>query len=203
MQIRRQDQEIINYLKLLGAGLGVILSLFVILSLYNNAKNQLADQRRYLEKNSPLLALAGLQLAPKEVGQTDEIVVARLSGSDNQAQTELYQLEKGFLVGLPLGGLAVICAVAGIVGLVGGYWFVWLLSWIGTFATVKLVRSAYYVIWRFNPDFDGGISQILDKNNNVYVVRDENRILPSILVISVMGVTGLVLLSFVVYYLAG
>jgi hypothetical protein len=203
MQIRGQDQEIINYLKLLGAGLGAILSLFVVLGFYNNAKKQLAEERRYLEQNTPILTLAGLQLAPQKAGQPDEMVVTRLSGSANQAQTGLYQLEKGFWAGLPLGGLAVICAVAGVAGLVGGYWSVWLLAWIGTFATIKLIRSAYSVIWCIKPDFDGGKSQKLDQDNKIFVLRDKNRILPGVLVISVMGVIGLILLSFVVYYFAG
>ena len=203
MQIRRQDQEIINYMKLLGAGLGVLLSLFVILGLYNDAKERLADQMRSLEDNSPLLAMAGLQLAPKAAGAADEMVVEPLPGGTNKDQTESYQLEKGFFASLTLPGLALICAAAGTAGLIAGYWTVWLLSWIGLFATIKLIRSAYCVIWRFKPDFDGGKSEMLDKNNNVYIERDKNRILPGVLVISVMGLLGLALLALVVYYLAG
>ena len=165
MQIRRQDQEIINYMKLVGAGLGVILSLFIVLGLYNDAKERLADQMRCLENNSPLLALAGLQLAPKAAGATDEMVVEPLPGGTNKDQIEAYRLEKGFWASLNLPALAVVCAAAGAAGLFGGYWTVWLLSWIGVFATIKMIRSAYCVIWRFKPDFDGGKSEVLDKDN--------------------------------------
>ena len=202
MQIRRQDQDIINYMKLLGAGLGALMSLFIVLGLHGNAKKQLADQSRYLEKNAPLLALAGLQLAPN-AGQPDQTVATSLSGSADQAQAELYHLEKGFWAALPLPALAGICLIAAAAGLIGGYWFVWLLACIGTFATIKLIRSAYSVIWRVKPDFDGGKSQITDENNNVLIVRDRDRFLPGVLVISVMGVIGLILLSLAVYFLAG
>ena len=44
---------------------------------------------------------------------------------------------------------------------------------------------------------------MLDANNNVFVVRDKDRVLPGVLVISVMGVIGLILLSLAVYYFAG
>ena len=198
MQIRRQDQDIINYMKLLGAGLGALMSLFIVLGLHGNAKKQLADQIRYLEKNAPLLALAGLRLAPK-TGQPDETVATSLSGSANQA----YQLEKSFWAGLSLPALSGICLIAGSAGLVGGYWFVWLLACIGTFATIKLIRSAYSVIWRVKPNFDGGKSQTLDDNSNVIIFRDRDRFLPGVLVISVMGVIGLIMLSLAVYFFAG
>jgi hypothetical protein len=202
MQIRRQDQEIINYLKLLGAGLGALLSLFVVLGLHDIAKNQLADERQYLQKNAPLLALSGLRLASK-AGQSDEMVIRPLSGRANQAQTEAYQLEKGFWAGLSLPALSGICLIAAAAGLVGGYWSVWLLAWIGTFATIKLIRSIYAVIWCIKPDFDGGKSQTLDDNSNVIIFRDKDRFLPGVLVISVMGVIGLIMLSLAVYFFAG
>jgi hypothetical protein len=202
MQIRRQDQEIINYLKLLGAGLGALLSLFVVLGLHDIAKNQLADERQYLQKNAPLLALSGLRLASK-AGQSDEMVIRPLSGRADQAQTEPYQLEKGFWAGLSLPALSGICLIAAAAGLVGGYWSVWLLAWIGTFATIKLIRSIYAVIWCIKPDFDGGKSEITDANNNVLILRDKDRFLPGVLVISVMGIIGLTLLSLAVYYFAG
>ncbi len=203
MQIRSRDQEIINYLKLLGAGLGAILSLFIVLGLHDIAKNKLADQRRYLEKNAPLLALSGLRLVSSQAGQPGDMVIRPLSGSANQAQVEFYQLEKGFWAALPLPALAGICLIAGAAGLVGGYWSVWLLAWIGTLATIKLIRSAYSVIWRIKPDFDGGKSETQDDNNNVLIVRDRDRFLPGVLVISVMGVIGLILLSLAVYFFAG
>jgi len=202
MQIRREDQEIISYLKLLGAGFGAILSLFVVLGLHDIAENKLADERQYLQQNAPLLALSGLQLAPK-AGQPDQMVIRPLSGRANQAQTEPYQLEKGFWAGLSIPALSGICLIAAAAGLVGGYWSVWLLAWIGTFATIKLIRSVYSVIWFIKPDFDGGKSEITDENNNVLILRDKDRVLPGVLVISVMGVIGLVLLSLAVYYFAG
>ncbi len=77
------------------------------------------------------------------------------------------------------------------------------MAWIGTLATIKLIRSAYSVIWCIKPDFDGGKSQTLDDNSYVIIFRDKDRILPGVLVISVMGVIGLILLSLAVYFFAG
>jgi hypothetical protein len=138
-----------------------------------------------------------------QTGQPDQMVIKHLSGRANQAQAEPYQLEKGFWAGLSLPALSGICLIAAAAGLVAGYWSVWLLAWIGTFATIKLIRSAYSVIWCIKPDFDGGKSEITDENNNVLILRDKDRVLPGVLVISVMGVIGLILLSLAVYYFAG
>jgi hypothetical protein len=203
MRIRRQDQEIISYLKLLGAGFGAILSLFIVLGLHDIAKNRLADERQYLQKHAPLLALSGLRLVPSQAGQSDDMLIRPLSARANQTQAEPYQLEKGFWAGLSVPALSGICLIAAAAGLVGGYWSVWLLAWIGTFATIKLIRSVYSVIWCIKPDFDGGKCQITDENNNVIILRDKERVLPGVLVISVMGVIGLLLLSLVVYYFVG
>ena len=203
MQIRREDQEIISYLKLLGAGFGAIMSLFIVLGLHDIAKNQLADERQYLQQNAPLLALSGLRLVPSQAGQPGQMVIKNLSARADQAKTEPYQLEKGFWAGLSLPALSGICLIAAAAGLVGGYWSVWLLAWIGTLATIKLIRSIYAVIWCIKPDFDGGKSETTDENNNVLILRDKDRFLPGVLVISVMGVIGLTLLSLAVYYFAG
>jgi len=203
MQIRRQDQEFINYLKLLGAGLGAILAVFAVFLIHNNAKNQLADQRRYAEKTIPLLALAALPITPEDTGWPERQVDAGLLANANQAQSKLDRLENGFWISLPLPALAAICAAAGVAGLIGGCWSVWLLSWIGTLATLKLIRTAYNIIWRVNPQFDGGKLEFQDENNNIFIERDKERVLPGILIISVMGLIGLILLSVAVYYFSG
>ena len=203
MQIRREDEEFINYLKLLGAGLGAILAVFAVFLIYNNAKNQLADQRRYAEKNIPLLALAALPLTPEDTGRPERQVDAGLLANASQAQSKLDRLENGFWISLPLPALTAICAAAGVAGLIGGYWSVWLLSWIGALATLKLIRSVYNIIWCIKPQFDGGKLEFQDDNNNIFIERDKGRVLPGILIISVMGLIGLIVLSVVVYYFSG
>ena len=203
MQIRREDEEFINYLKLLGAGLGAILAVFAVFLIYNNANNQLADQRRYAEKNIPLLALAALPLTPEDAGRPERQVNAGLLADASQAQSKLARLENGFWISLPLPALAGICAAAGVAGLIGGYWSVWLLSWIATLAMLKLIRSVYEIIWRINPQFDGGKLEFQDDNNNIFIERDKGRVLPGILIISVMGLIGLIVFSVAVYYFAG
>lgn len=203
MQIRREDEEFINCLKLLGAGLGAILAVFAVFIVYNKAKNQLADQRQYTEKNIPLLALATIPLTSEDASRPDKKVAVGLLANASHAQSELAQLENGFWAKLPVAGLAGICAAAGVTGLIGGYWSIWLLSWVAALATLKLLRSVYEIIWRFNPQFDGGKLEIQDDNNNIFIKRDKERILPGILIISVMGLIGLIVFSVAVYYFAG
>ncbi|MHC5061437.1 MAG: hypothetical protein ACYTFK_10180 [Planctomycetota bacterium] len=203
MQIRREDEEFINCLKLLGSGLGAILTVFVVFCIHSNANKQLAEHRRYIENNTPILALANLQVTSENIGQGKKKLVRGILDNAGQAQSELIEIEEGFWAGLPLGALAGVCAVAGVAGLIGGYWSVWLLSWISALVTIKLIRSAYEVIWRLNPEFDGGKSQARDNDNNVYIKRDKDRVLPGILTISLMGLIGLILFSVAVYYLAG
>jgi len=200
MRIRSEDEELLNYLKLLGAGLGAILAVFVVFHFYKNANNQLAQERQYVAKTAPILALTGLQLMPKDAGQSDK-VAGRLLDNINQAQSKLDRLEKGFWTSLPLAPLVGIFAAAGILGLIGGYYSVGLLTWIGTLATFKFIRSTYKLIWRIRPEFDGGKPQI--PNDNALIERDKNRILPGILIMSAMGLIGLILLSIVVYCCAG
>lgn len=200
MRIRREDEELLNYLKLLGAGLGAVLSVFVVFHFYKNANNQLAQERQYVAKTAPILALTGLQLMPKDVAQSDK-VAGRLLDNINQAQDRLDQLEKGFWTSLPLVPLVGVFAAVGILGLIGGYYSVGLLLWIGTLATFKLIRSTYKLIWYIKPEFDGGKPQI--PGDNALIERNKDRILPGILIMSAMGLIGLIILSITVYYFAG
>ena len=200
MRIRREDEEFLNYMKLIGAGLGAIIAVFIVFHLYKNANNQLVKEKQYVEKTVPILALTGLQQMPKDVAQSDK-VAGRLLDNINQAQDRLDRIENGFWTSLPLVLLVGVFAAAGIMGLIGGYYSVGLLSWIGTLATFKLIRSTYKLIWYIKPDFDGGKPQIPD--DNAFIERDKDRVLPGVLIMSAMGLIGLFVLSFIVYYYAG
>ena len=198
MRIRREDEELLSYLKLLGAGLGAIIWLCIVFHFYKNANNELAAERQYIAKTAPILALTGLQLMPKHVAQSDK-VSGRILENFNQAQDRLNRIEKGFWTSLPLAPLIGLFVAAGIMGLIGGYYSIGLLSWIGTLATFKVIRSTYKLIWYIKPEFDGGKPQIQD-DNNPFIERNKNRVLPGILIMSAMGLIGLILLSIVVYY---
>ncbi len=195
MQIRREDEELIHSLRLVGAGLGTILAVLVVFSTYNHAKGRLAEQRQYVQQKAPLQALAGSQLMFKNAGQSNKIVDGLLENV-KQAQFELDRLEDGFWGTLPLAGLVGMSAAASVVGFAGGYCSIWLLSWIGTISTIKLIRSIYKVIRRIRPEFDGGDTQIDDR-------RDKARVLPSILKLSVIVLIGLAVLATAVYWFTG
>ena len=62
MKIRREDKELINYLKLIGAGIGAILAVLVVFHVHRNAKDQLYRQRQYAQQNTPILALENSHL---------------------------------------------------------------------------------------------------------------------------------------------
>ncbi len=200
MQIRREDKEFINYLRLLGAGMGAILAVLAVFHLRANAKNQLSRQRHYVQQNSRVLALANSQLI-KDWGGANNIDGGFLDNV-KQANAELGRSENGFWATLRLTDLTVLCAIASVAGLIGGYCSVWLMSAIGTIGTIKLIRLTYKIIWRTRPEFDGGKQQIQD-GNNVLIKRDKHRILPGVLIISVMGLIGMIILWVAVYYWTG
>ena len=197
MRIRHEDAEFLNYVKLIGAGLGALIAVFAVFHFYKNANDQLEKERQYVEKTAPILALTGLHLMPKDGAHTDK-VAGRVLEDINQAQNRLNGMEKGFWTRLPRPMLIAVFAVAGIAGLVGGYFSVGLLSWAGTLATFKIIRSTYKLVWYINPDFDGGKPQSAVDNN--FIERDADRVLPGIFIVFAMGLIGLALLSLVVYY---
>ena len=200
MQIRRKDKEFIHNLRLLGAGIGVILTVLAVFHLRNNTKNQLSQQRTYVQQNSRLSALTNLQL-PKDLGITDNIAGGFLENIE-QDNAELARLEKGFLANLSSTDLALLCAALCVAGLTAGYCSVWLISTIAAFGFVKLIRDTYKIIWRIKPDFHGGRRKI-QNNDNVMIKRDKHRILPGLIIMSVMALIGLTILWLTVYYCTG
>jgi beta-lactamase regulating signal transducer with metallopeptidase domain len=200
MRIRQQDKELINHLSLLGAGIAAILAVLAVFNLRDNAKNQLSKQRHYIQQIAPILALSNSQLTEN------------LSGADNitgdflenvkQADVELTRMENGFWPTLPLGHLMILCAVVFAGGLISGYCSVWLISAIGTYATIKLIRLAYKTMWRKRPDFDGGRQQI-QNGNDVLIRREKHRLLSGVLKMCVVALIGLIILWVVVYYITG
>lgn len=197
MQIRREDKEFINYLRLLGAGMGAILAVLAVLHLRNNANNQLSEQKRYVQQN---FAFANSPLT--ESLQVADNIASGFLDNTKQADAELSRLENGFWANLSSVDLTVLSATVCVGGLIGGYCSVWLLSAIGTFGTIKLIRLTYKIIWRIRPEFDGGRQQI-QSGNNVRIKRDERRILPGLLKLSVMALIGLIILWAAVYYYTG
>jgi len=197
MQIRREDKEFINYLRLLGAGMGAILAVLAVFYFRDNAKNQLSEQRHYVQQNCPLLALANSQLI-EDLGEADNIAGGFLDNV-KQANAKLSRLENVFWVTLSLADLIVLCASACVGGLIGGYYSLWLISAIGTLGTIKLIRLTYKIIWRIRPEFDGGKQQI-QTGNNFVIKRDKHRILSGVLKMSVIASIGLIILWVAVYY---
>ena len=200
MRIRQEDKEFINYLRLLGAGLGAILAVLTIFHFHNNAKNQLSQQRHYIRQNSHLSALANLNLI-KDAEGTNNIADEFLDNV-KQDNAKLSRLEKGFWANLSMVDLTVLSAIACVAGLIGGFYSVWLISAIGTMGTIQLIRLTYKIIWRIRPDFDGGKQQIQD-GNNVLIKRDKHRMLSALLKMSVIALISLTILWLAVYYFTG
>jgi hypothetical protein len=200
MQIRREDKEFINYLGLLGAGIGAILAVLAVFHFRDNAKNQLSQQRHYVQQNSLFLALANPQPI-EDLGGANNIVGGFLDNV-KQANAKLGRLENGFWATLSLADLMVLCATACVGGFIGGYYSVWLISAIGMIGTIKIIRLTYKIIWRTRPEFDGGKQQIQNDNNGL-IKRDKHRILSGALKMSVMALIGLIVLWVAVYYCTG
>ena len=197
MQIRREDKEFINYMKLIGAGVGAILAVLVVFNFHRNAKNQLYQQRQYVKQSAPILALENSQLI-EDLGSAANIAGGFFDNA-KQANAQLGQLENSFWAALNFTSLMVLCAIACVGGLIGGYCSVWLISAISTTGTIKLIRLTYRIIWRIKPDFDGGRQKRQD-GENILIKRDSQRVLPGIIKLSVMGVIGLTIFWIVLYY---
>jgi hypothetical protein len=200
MQIRQEDKELINYLRLLGAGLGAILAVLTVFHFHNNAKNQLSQQRHYVQQNSPLAALANLNLIGDSGGKNN--IAGEFLDNVKQDNAELTRLEKGFWANLSMVDLTVLSAIACVGGLIGGFYSVWLISALGTMGIIQLVRLTYKIIWRIKPDFDGGKQQIQD-GTNVLIKRDKHRLLSGVLKMSVIALICLTVLWLAVYYFTG
>jgi len=200
MRIRQEDKELINYLRLLGAGLGAILAVLTVFHFHNNAKNQLSLQRHYVQQNSPLSALANLNLIETSGGTNN--TTGEFLDNVKQDSAELTRLEKGFWANLSSVDLTVLSAIACVTGLIGGFYSVWLISALGTMGIIQLIRLTYKIIWRIKPDFDGGKQQIQD-GNNVLVKRDKHRLLSAVLKMSVIALISLTILWLAVYYFTG
>ena len=203
MQVRRKDEEFINSLRLLGAGVGAILAVLAVCNTYNRQNNKLAEQRALVRQNAPLLALAGLQQVAEQDNCGADHIVGKFLEDINPAEAELARMENGFWTTLPLIALTGLCAAAAIGGLVTGYCSVWILSWIATLATFKFIRSTYKVIWRIKPQFDGGKPILPDYDEKPRIKRDENRILPGVIKMCMMALIGLIIFAITVYYFTG
>ena len=203
MQVRRKDEEFINSLRLLGAGVGAILAVLAVCNTYNRQNNKLSEQRAIVRQNAPLLALAGLQQAVEQDNSRADNIVGKFLEDINPAEAELARMENGFWTTLPLVAVTGLCAAAAVGGLVTGYCSVWMLSWMATIATIKFIRSTYKIIWRVKPQFDGGKQIQTDDDENPLIKRDENRILPGVIKMCVMVLIGLIIFAIAVYYFTG
>ena len=179
----------------------MVLSVLAVLRVRANAKDLLAEQRASLHQYAPLFVLTGMT-ATNEESKKDNETVSEFVWNVNATRSEFDKLDKEFWAKLSLTGLVGICAAAGIGGLAGGYLSVWVLSWIGTFTMIKFIRSAYGIIWRIKPDFDGGRPGAVS-NDEERVSRDTDRILPGIVKLSVMAIVSLAILTIVIIWITG
>ena len=196
MLIRREDEEFINSLKLFGAVVGAVLSVVFVFGVRDRAVNRVAQQTEHMQQNAPLLVLAGVDVTSEQPAKPNESV-GEFVNNVSQTRSELHQIDRGFWSTLPRNKFIAIFVATGVGGLAGGYFSVWLLSYIGTIATIKLIRSTYKVIWRFNPTFDGGRPD--QQNDNNTIERDDRRILPGVVKLLVMAFFGLCVLGAAVF----
>ena len=198
MQIRREDEEFIHSLKMLGAILGMVLSVLAVLRIRDNANDRLAEQRESLDQYALLLVATGMT-ATNEEGKKDIETVGEFVSNVNETKSGFAELGNEFWAKLSFTGLVGICVGAGVGGLLGGYFSIWVLSWIGTVMMFKFIRSAYGIMWHLKPDFDGGRPEAVS-NDEGKVKRDTDRILPGIVKLSLMAIVGLAILAIVILW---
>ncbi len=198
MQVRREDEEFIHSLKMFGAILAMVLSVLVVLRIRDNANDRLAEQRESLDQYALLLVATGMTATNEESKKNIE-TVGEFVSNVNETKSDLDELGNEFWAKLSFTGLAAICVGAGVGGLVGGYFSIWVLSWIGTVTMFKFIRSAYGIMWRLKPDFDGGRPEAVSSEGG-RVKRDTDRILPGIVKMSVMAIISLAILAIVILW---
>ncbi len=198
MQVRREDEEFIHSLKMFGAILAMVLSVLLVLRIRDNANDRLTEQRESLDQYALLLVATGMT-ATNEEGKKDIETVGEFVSNVNETRSGFDELGNEFWAKLSFTGLAGICVAAGIGGLVGGYFSIWVLSWIGTVTMIKFIRSAYGIMWHLKPDFDGGRPEAVNSEEG-RVKRDTDRILPGIVKMSVMAIISLVILAIVILW---
>ncbi len=201
MHVRREDEEFIHSLKKLGAILGMVLSVLAVLRIRANANDLLAEQRAGLHQYAPLLVLTDMTVTNEE-SKKDNETVSEFVWNVNETRSEFDELGSEFWAKLSFTGLVGISVGAGIGGLLGGYFSVWALSWIGTVMMIKFIRSVYGIMWRLKPNFDGGRPGEVS-NDQGLVKRDTDRILPGIVKLSVMAIVGLAIFAIVIIWITG
>ena len=199
MKVRREDEQLINSLKMFGGAVGLVLSVLAVLQVSGNARNRLAEQREMLHQYAPLLAANGMAVM-KEEGKRNDGTVSEFVRNFNEVRAEFDSMGGEFWVKLSFTGLLGICVGAGVGGLLGGYFSMWALSSVGTVAMIRFIRGLYGVMWRINPHFDGGMPDAAAKSDG-WINRDTDRVLPGIVKLLTMAVIGLVVLAVVIFWI--
>ena len=179
MQIRVGDRKIVAFLALVGAVSGAALSLLWVFTEYSTAKNELAEERQYVQEHMPLLSLddSVIKTENKEApGKAIDESKAELA----RRAKRLSELEEGFWVNLSIWQLLGLGAGTLIVGLVGGYFIAWLFWLLVMFLMYMAIRGVYK-----RNRLKQEISQLTEKldidDEDKISRRDDTRVLPQVI----------------------
>lgn len=200
MRIRREDKEAIRCMALVGAVLGAVLGPVLILNQSRQAHEQLKQHNEFLNINASVRHIDDSPVTLDQLGLTTAAVGGVLDQLQ-QAESEIQELEKSFWIKLPVWALAGMCLGSFAGGIIAGYHFVWLITWCGSYFVYKLIRSIYKLYWLSGKEQPA--TEQVENDGTVSTVRqrNENRIMPLVIKLTIIAVAVITILAFILFYM--
>lgn len=176
----------------MGAGAGSL----SILNLAKKSHNELADERQQLQVSASVLVLENLGITTEQDSATKNVIDEQTRQVE-QHKTRIREMEMMFWNRLPQWGLLGLCIGSGLVGFVTGFAGFWFLGLFGSVLLYSCIRDLYFVMRRIAPqscDRPEIIAAI--KQGQKVSLRDNNRIFPTAVKISILFLMAAVILGF-------
>jgi hypothetical protein len=199
MHIRREDKEAIRCLAFIGAALGACLGPILVLNESRKARDQLSEQQQYLNNNASVLSLDDSPVTLDQLGLSTP-AVGQVLEELQQKEAEIVQLEKGFWITLPLWALAGLGIAGCVCGVAIGYHLVWLISWLGSFALYKFIRTSYKLYWQIGSEDRADQSEYNPQTESTSR-RNAKRIMPVIIKLILLMIIAIMVLGLILYQL--
>ena len=200
MRLRREDEKIVRCLATVGAFFGACIGVLAIVNASRIAHRDLWDEQGHIDEYAPILQLDQSQFNAEQA-VTSQLAVDDVARQLQQKSDKIVQMEKGFWVNLPTLGYIGLCVGAGLGSMAISYLAFWAIVYLGSLAVYKAIRSIYTCIRRLAPNSACAQIETLPDGEDPAVRRDDSRVLPAVIKLSIMLIIALVLLAVAVYQL--
>ncbi|MCK4960574.1 MAG: hypothetical protein KAT00_14275 [Planctomycetes bacterium] len=200
MRLRREDEKIVRSLATVGAFFGACIGVLAIVNASRIAHRDLQDEQGHIDEYAPILQLDQSQFNAEQV-VTSQLAVDNVARQLQQKNDKIIQLEQGFWITLPTWGYAGLCIGAGLGSMALSYLAFWVIVYLGSLTIYKVIRSTYTCIRRLAPNSTCAQLETLPDGSDPAVRRNDSRVLPAVIKLSIMLIIALVLLAVAVYQL--